>query len=94
VGGGTREADSDKGRLDQNAASELGRGYNPMVTAIIFNRKLANLLRPSRDARLLINTIWGQCFMLAVGLIWALVWGWQLTLAGLATTLVFALEPK
>ena len=52
------------------------------------------IVKDGEDARLLISTVWGQCFvvtsMLAAGLIWALVWGWQLTLAGLAIAPVFA----
>jgi len=46
------------------------------------------------DARNLISVVWGQFLvvgaMLGLGLIWALIRGWQLTLAGFAIAPVFA----
>ena len=52
------------------------------------------LVKDAEDARNLIAVCVGQSVavfaMLGVGLIWALVQGWQLTLAGLAIALVFA----
>jgi ATP-binding cassette, subfamily B (MDR/TAP), member 1 len=56
--------------------------------------KLCQILtRDGDDARALIATVISQSIvvfsMLTVGLIWALVWGWQLTLVGLAIGPVF-----
>ena len=52
------------------------------------------LIKDGDDARTLIGTVLGQCFvvgsMFGVGLIWALVQGWQLTLVGFAIAPVFA----
>ncbi|KAI5116161.1 hypothetical protein M0805_005750 [Coniferiporia weirii] len=52
------------------------------------------LIKDGDDARNLIAVVAGQCVvvttMLSVGLIWALVSGWQLTLAGFAIGPVFA----
>ncbi|EIN14636.1 P-loop containing nucleoside triphosphate hydrolase protein [Punctularia strigosozonata HHB-11173 SS5] len=52
------------------------------------------LVKDGEDARNLISTAIGQFFvvtaMLGVGLVWALVQGWQLTLVGLAIAPVFA----
>ncbi|KAI0672285.1 P-loop containing nucleoside triphosphate hydrolase protein [Trametes maxima] len=52
------------------------------------------LIKDGDDARSLIASVLGQCLvvvsMLGVGLIWALVQGWQLTLAGFAIAPVFA----
>ena len=52
------------------------------------------LVRDGDDARDLIAVVWGQfavvCAMLGVGLVWAFIRGWQLTLAGLAIAPVFA----
>lgn len=52
------------------------------------------LFKDSEDAKGLIGTVIGQTIvvftMLSVGLIWALILGWQLTLAGLAIGPVFA----
>ena len=52
------------------------------------------LIKDGDDARTLIATVLGQTFvvvaMLSVGLIWALVQGWQLTLVGFAIAPVFA----
>ncbi|KAF9472081.1 P-loop containing nucleoside triphosphate hydrolase protein [Pholiota conissans] len=54
------------------------------------------LIKDAEDARDLISVVWGQCFMvcamLGVGLVWAFVKGWQLTLAGLAIAPVFAVS--
>ncbi|CAA7261014.1 unnamed protein product [Cyclocybe aegerita] len=53
------------------------------------------LVKDGDDARDLVSVVWGQfCVviaMLGVGLIWAFVRGWQLTLAGLAIAPVFAI---
>ena len=52
------------------------------------------LMKDGEDARALIVTVLAQFFvvtsMLSVGFIWALILGWQLTLAGLAIAPVFA----
>ncbi|PFH48426.1 hypothetical protein AMATHDRAFT_65547 [Amanita thiersii Skay4041] len=52
------------------------------------------LVKDGDDARNLISVVIGQCLvvsaMLGVGMIWALVRGWQLTLAGVAIAPVFA----
>lgn len=53
------------------------------------------LVKDGDDARNLIAVVIGQCLvvgtMLSVGLIWALVRGWQLTLVGFAIAPVFAM---
>jgi len=53
------------------------------------------LVKDGDDARDLISVVWGQFFvvatMLGVGLVWAFIRGWQLTLAGLAIAPVFAI---
>jgi len=53
------------------------------------------LVKDGEDARDLISVVWGQFFvvatMLVVGLVWAFIRGWQLTLAGLAIAPVFAI---
>jgi len=53
------------------------------------------LVKDGDDARDLISVVWGQFFVVAtmvgVGLVWAFVRGWQLTLAGLAIAPVFAI---
>jgi ATP-binding cassette subfamily B (MDR/TAP) protein 1 len=53
------------------------------------------LVKDGDDARDLISVVWGQFFvvatMLGVGLVWAFIRGWQLTLAGLASAPVFAI---
>ncbi|KAI0059687.1 P-loop containing nucleoside triphosphate hydrolase protein [Artomyces pyxidatus] len=53
------------------------------------------LTKDGDDAGVLFSTVLGQCVvvtsMFSVGLVWALVWGWQLTLVGLAVGPVFAL---
>jgi ATP-binding cassette subfamily B (MDR/TAP) protein 1 len=52
------------------------------------------LFKDGEDAKLLIGRILGQTFlvaaMLGLGLIWALILGWQLTLAGFAIAPIFA----
>ena len=52
------------------------------------------LIKDGDDARGLISTVYGQTFvvstMLTTGLVWALILGWQLTLAGLAIAPAFA----
>ncbi|KIK03449.1 hypothetical protein K443DRAFT_653774 [Laccaria amethystina LaAM-08-1] len=52
------------------------------------------LVKDGDDARNLVSVVWGQCSvvgtMLGVGLVWALVRGWQLTLVGFAVGPVFA----
>lgn len=52
------------------------------------------IVRDGDDARDLVSVVWGQfCVVLAmlgVGLLWALIQGWQLTLAGFAIAPVFA----
>ena len=56
-------------------------------------RLMQILIKDGDDARSLIATVLGQCLvvvaMLSVGLIWALVRGWQLTLVGFAIAPVF-----
>ncbi|CAL1709774.1 unnamed protein product [Somion occarium] len=58
-------------------------------------RLMQILIKDGDDARSLIATVLCQCFvvlaMLGIGLIWALVVGWQLTLVGLAFAPVFSL---
>jgi len=53
------------------------------------------LIKDGDDARALIGTVLPQCFlvgsMFSVGLIWALVQGWQLTLVGIVIAPIFAL---
>jgi ATP-binding cassette subfamily B (MDR/TAP) protein 1 len=53
------------------------------------------LIKDGDDARTLIGTVLAQsfvvCSMLGVGLIWAMIQGWQLTLVGFAIAPVFAL---
>ncbi|CAA7263408.1 unnamed protein product [Cyclocybe aegerita] len=53
------------------------------------------IVKDGDDARNLVSVVWGQCVvvvaMLGVGLIWALIRGWQLTLAGFAIAPVFAI---
>ena len=52
------------------------------------------LIKDGDDARNLVSVVIGQCLvvsaMLGVGMIWALIRGWQLTLAGVAIAPVFA----
>jgi ATP-binding cassette, subfamily B (MDR/TAP), member 1 len=52
------------------------------------------VVKDGDDAKHLISVVWAQFLvvaaMLGVGLIWALVRGWQLTLAGFAIAPVFA----
>jgi ATP-binding cassette subfamily B (MDR/TAP) protein 1 len=58
-------------------------------------RVVQMLMKDPEDARVLISTILSQAFLVAsmvgVGFIWALIQGWQLTLAGLAIAPVFAI---
>ncbi|KAF9531240.1 P-loop containing nucleoside triphosphate hydrolase protein [Crepidotus variabilis] len=58
----------------------------PAVTQIV--------VKDADDARNLVSVVVGQCLvvssMLGVGLVWAMIRGWQLTLAGLAIGPVFA----
>ncbi|KAF9045011.1 P-loop containing nucleoside triphosphate hydrolase protein [Panaeolus papilionaceus] len=52
------------------------------------------IVKDADDARNLISIVWAQCIvvtaMLSVGLLWALIRGWELTLAGFAIAPVFA----
>ena len=58
------------------------------------DRLVQILVKDADDARNLISVVWGQCLvvgaMLRVGIVWAIVRGWQLTLAGCAIAPVFA----
>ncbi|KAH7883108.1 P-loop containing nucleoside triphosphate hydrolase protein [Phlebopus sp. FC_14] len=51
------------------------------------------LVKDADDARTLVAVVFGQCLvvaaMMGLGLLWAMVWGWQLTLVGLAIGPVF-----
>ncbi|KAI6039143.1 P-loop containing nucleoside triphosphate hydrolase protein [Pisolithus marmoratus] len=51
------------------------------------------LIKDADDARALVAIVLGQCLvvlaMMGLGLIWAMVWGWQLTLVGVAIGPVF-----
>lgn len=51
------------------------------------------LIKDADDARALVSVVLGQCLvvlaMMGLGLIWAMVWGWQLTLVGVAIGPVF-----
>jgi ATP-binding cassette subfamily B (MDR/TAP) protein 1 len=53
------------------------------------------LIKDGDDARVLLSDVLGQCVvvttMLGVGLVWAMLRGWQLTLVGLAIAPVFAI---
>ncbi|KAF9564020.1 P-loop containing nucleoside triphosphate hydrolase protein [Agrocybe pediades] len=52
------------------------------------------IVRDGDDARDLLSVVWGQfcvvAAMLSIGLLWAMIQGWQLTLAGFAIAPVFA----
>ncbi|PPQ75830.1 hypothetical protein CVT24_000698, partial [Panaeolus cyanescens] len=52
------------------------------------------IVKDADDARNLISIVWAQCLvvfaMLSVGLLWALIRGWELTLAGFAIAPIFA----
>ena len=58
------------------------------------SRLVQILIKDGDDARNLVSVVIGQCLvvsaMLGVGMIWALISGWQLTLAGVAIAPVFA----
>jgi len=51
------------------------------------------LIKDADDARTLVAVVLGQCVvvfaMMGLGLLWAMVWGWQLTLVGVAIGPVF-----
>lgn len=51
------------------------------------------LVKDADDARTLVAVVMGQCMvviaMMGLGLLWAMVWGWQLTLVGIAIGPVF-----
>lgn len=51
------------------------------------------LIKDADDARMLVAVVMGQSLvvvaMMGVGLVWAMVWGWQLTLVGIAIGPVF-----
>ncbi|KIJ64941.1 hypothetical protein HYDPIDRAFT_89521 [Hydnomerulius pinastri MD-312] len=51
------------------------------------------LVKDADDARSLVAVVMGQCVvviaMMGLGLVWAMVWGWQLTLVGMAIGPVF-----
>ena len=57
-------------------------------------RLVQTLVKDGDDARNLVAVVMGQgcvvAAMLGVGLVWAMVWGWQLTLVGVAVAPVFA----
>ncbi|KAK2466561.1 hypothetical protein APHAL10511_001423 [Amanita phalloides] len=58
------------------------------------SRLVQTLIKDGDDTRDLISVVIGQCLvvsaMLGVGIVWALIRGWQLTLAGVAIAPVFA----
>ncbi|KAF8625845.1 hypothetical protein AX17_006741 [Amanita inopinata Kibby_2008] len=58
------------------------------------SRLVQTLVKDGDDARNLVSVVMGQCLvvgaMLGVGLTWAIIRGWQLTLAGVAIAPVFA----
>jgi ATP-binding cassette subfamily B (MDR/TAP) protein 1 len=55
---------------------------------------IQTLIKDGDDARAVISTVYAQTFvvvtMLSAGFLWALILGWQLTLAGLAIAPIFA----
>ncbi|EIW79967.1 hypothetical protein CONPUDRAFT_126411 [Coniophora puteana RWD-64-598 SS2] len=56
-------------------------------------RVTQGIVKDADDARVVISVVMGQCVvvcaMLGLGLVWAMAWGWQLTLVGLAVAPVF-----
>ena len=73
------------------ASSSSSRQTHPHTTQSV----IRTLTKDGDDARALISVVYGQTFvaitMLSTGLIWALILGWQLTLAGLVIAPVFAI---
>jgi ATP-binding cassette subfamily B (MDR/TAP) protein 1 len=72
-------------------------GYSPASSSSTgqIHPHPTQLTKDGDDARALISVVYGQTFvvitMLSTGLIWALILGWQLTLAGLGIAPVFAI---
>jgi ATP-binding cassette subfamily B (MDR/TAP) protein 1 len=58
------------------------------------SRMVQVLVKDGEDARDLVAVVWGQCCvvfsMLCVGLVWAFIRGWQVTLVGVGLAPVFA----
>jgi len=60
----------------------------------VASRMVQVLVKDGEDARDLVAVVWGQCCvvfsMLCVGLVWAFIRGWQVTLIGVGLAPVFA----
>ena len=72
-----------------------GSGQTPTTTTTTTTQGVVQtLVKDAEDARGLIGSVYGQMFvvstMVGTGLVWAMVLGWELTLAGLAIGPVFA----
>ncbi|TFK17892.1 hypothetical protein FA15DRAFT_675726, partial [Coprinopsis marcescibilis] len=82
----------DKRFFDRMAGSEAANGGEDGAGGAA--KFVQVLVKDAEDARNLVAVVWGQAVvvfaMLGVGLVWAMVRGWQLTLVGLAIAPVFA----